>query len=210
MTNKFLNIKTIFVFVILVGLLFVGLIIQNIKSQAGKIPVTIYVVPKDAKITVDGNNAKAGKVFLTKDKHTIKAKKTGFKDTSETITLGEETRNVYLLLAADSSEALDWSKKHAGDYSKTEGLVGEETVQNGVQFQKTNPIVKLLPYHSLIFNIDYSLSKDSNGVVLQIKAGNSIDRSLAIGQIRNWGYDPSDFEIVFTDYANPFNSEVSE
>ena len=54
------------------------------------LPVTFFIQPSDAAITVDGNNAKHGQsVKLSKGAHRLRISKQGFKNLEETITVDE-------------------------------------------------------------------------------------------------------------------------
>ena len=69
-------------------------------------------------------------------------------------------------------------------------------------------ILEQLPYRSLIFNIDYGISeKNNDDIILYVEASSPIDRQYAIAQIKDWGFDPSLYSIVFSDFSNPLGLE---
>ena len=91
---------------------------------------------------------------------------------------------------------------------KREGLAGEEARLNGERFRDGNKILEQLPYRSLIFNIDYGISeKNNDDIILYVEASSPIDRQYAIAQIKDWGFDPSLYSIVFSDFSNPLGLE---
>lgn len=178
--------------------------------QTDGILVNINSVPGDISIIVNDKETKSSKLYLPPGTHTIEAKKEGFKTSSKTINIvyGNDPVHLYFLMLPVSESATEWYNSNRNEYLKLEKIAGENDQAEGVAFSTNNPIVKLLPYRSLLFNIDYSLTNDKKGIILHIKADNSTDRSLAISQIRNWGYDPSDFEILFTNFANPLSPHL--
>jgi hypothetical protein len=76
------------------------------------------------------------------------------------------------------------------------------------------PLVAMLPHLDLDFRIDYGKgvrSKDTvSSTAIYIRAFSPAARREAISWIRQQGYDPSDYEIVFSNFTNPFSSGASQ
>lgn len=75
------------------------------------------------------------------------------------------------------------------------------------------PLIQNLPYYTDRLKITYYYQdnlKDSDGIsipIIQISAINAAERSNAFYKIRNFGYDPGDYYITFTNFTNPFTTE---
>jgi hypothetical protein len=75
-------------------------------------------------------------------------------------------------------------------------------------FADENPIINDLPYENLIYSIGYRIDPSDpshNSIILTIDAPEGT-RNAAVQQIRDMGYDPTEYKIEFKDYKNPFGS----
>jgi hypothetical protein len=198
--------------IILTGLSVLALLliffIPRIKNKNGNVNIT--TIPKDATVTINGKKSSKGKQFLLPGDYTLRASKEGFKTEEKKVVIksGDGLRNIYLFPEPESDEALAWAQKNPKLQFEKEGLAGEQSQLEGQSFRDTNPLVDRLPYRSLIFNMDYALSeKDATLAVIKISASSGVDRSYAIAQIRDWGYEPGDYLIEFTDFTNPLGTK---
>ena len=173
-------------------------------SRQGKLPVTISAVPRDASLTVNGQSIGAGTTWFVPGKYTIKAQKDGFESREKTITItdGKEQNVVALGLIPVSNEAQEWAEKNADAYKNNETYGAIEAQTNGAYFQETNPIVAHLPYNDPYFQITYNADANSEAV-LTIVTPSPRYRYFAIQKIRELGYDPANFKIIFSDFKNP-------
>lgn len=173
-------------------------------SRQGKVPVTISAVPRDSSVTINGQPSGSGTTWLTPGKYIIKAQKDGFKSREKSITVtdGKEQNVVALGLTPVSDEAQKWAEKNADAYKDNETYGAVEAQANGQYFQEKNPIVAHLPYDDPYFQITYA-ANTNNEAVLTITTPSPRYRYFAIQKIRELGYDPSDFEIQFSDFKNP-------
>ncbi len=189
------------------SLLLLVIFASGFKNRSGNI--NISTIPKDAGVTINGKKANKGRQSLSPGGYTFRAMKEGFKTEEKKIEIkqGDSFRNVYLFPEPVSDEALEWAQKNPKLQFEKEGLAGEQSQLEGQSFSESNPVIGRLPYRSLLFNIDYSLSdKDSRVVVLKIAASTSTDRAYALAQIRDWGYEPGDYLIEFVDFTNPLEA----
>lgn len=70
----------------------------------------------------------------------------------------------------------------------------------------SNPIAARLPYKSLLYTIDYRTDPaDSTGrsIILEIDAPQG-RREQVLAQLERWGYNPTNLNIEFINYRNPF------
>jgi len=183
--------------------------IYTLVTRNGKIPVAVSVVPGDSKITLDGNSApSSGTLYLTSGDHTIKVSKDGFTTETRKYFVDEDHKTINVSLSPISEEAKKWAKENSQLYLDNEGRGGAASEEEGIAFRDKNPIVDVLPYDGLLYTIGYQTDTrdpSGNSIIITIDAGPG-NRNAAVEQLREFGYDPTDFVIKFNDYTNPFAS----
>ena len=192
---------------LLVAILLIG---YSVFLSTKKSTVNLIVIPNFTKVTVDGKAVKPGKLSLKPGKHTVNGVLEGYETIEKTFTLeeGAPIKDITVFPNPESSDALNWANSNPELMKKREGLAGEEARLNGERFRDGNKILEQLPYRSLIFNIDYGISeKNNDDIILYVEASSPIDRQYAIAQIKDWGFDPSLYSIVFSDFSNPLGLE---
>jgi len=191
--------------VLLVGLIGYSLYIST--TRAGKEPVEVYAVPSDTTITANGQPISRGTAYLLPGTYTIEAKRGGFADYKDTITVTESNKQVIdIALEGVSESALQWVKDNQKLYLEREGRGGTRAQEKGELFTQANPITSKLPYRNILYTIGYKLDpSDPNemSITLEIDAGPGY-RQGALQKIRDLGYDPTDFKINFKNYESPF------
>lgn len=190
--------------VLLTMLLFFG---TKFYLDKGKIVVRIRAIPADSEITINGKRGSSGSKKLVPGNYTFSATRGGFAKAESTITVTKESEdiNVRLLLTPVSEKAIKWASDHSDEYQELEAQAGEESAEQGEAFNEKYPITSRLPFKNLLFSINYTTLDTKNGFKILIEASTAKDRQYAIRQIKNWGYDPSDYEIVFTNFNNPLD-----
>ena len=197
------KVKFIIVIGIAVGLLFIIFLFSRLFSKA---TLNVYTIPKNSTITINNKNYRTGKISLKPGDYTIKASKAGFSEVEKRITIdaGADEQRIGLFPEPESEEALQWANDNPSIMLEREGLAGEQARLEGEAFRAKNPILSQLPYRSLLFSIDYGVSEtDKNEAIVSIGASSSTDRSYALSQIKDWGYNPADYTITFTNFVNP-------
>lgn len=190
-------------FVILIGWSAVTLI-----GRIGKLPLQISTVPSDASITIDGSRYLNGTVWIKAGKYDITVEKSGFQTQKKSITVSDQKdKNVVATsLVAQSDEAKKWADQHKDEYSKNEQYGAIEADQAGKYFSEKNPITDKLPFKDPYFTISYQ-ARDDLSIKLIIDTPSPRYRFYAVEKIRELGYDPTDFEIEFTDFHNPLGKK---
>jgi hypothetical protein len=178
-------------------------------SHPGKVAVSVLVLPTNAALTIDGQPAKAGTVYLSPGKHTASASASGWKPKSDTVNIQPgATTNIDILLDSATNEAEQWQASHQDLYAKAAQRGGQQAATFTKTFEDANPIVKKLPYENEIFTIGYRVDPaDESGksIILTIQAAQGY-RNAAIDQISKLGFDPTDYKIEFDNYQDPFSS----
>ena len=210
MFNEFVrtHIRAIIITILLIIVAAIAIGIYINTSHAGKIPVTVAVVPSDAHTTVNGQSVSSGTVYLAPGKYSIKSSKDGFADYSSDQQIEANQATIVVSLTAQSDEAKKWADDHQSDYLANESLAGQAADTFSSDFRDKNPIVNVLPYDNYIFTIGYENDQSdptNNSVIITVDAPEGY-RNAAIEQIRSLGYDPTNLNIKFRNYTDPFAS----
>lgn len=173
-------------------------VIYFLLAVKGKTEVTFILAPKDAILRLNGDEIKAGTHRLEPGRYRIAASRSGFKAFSQIVTVGEESMNVPVALEPVTEEAFDIAKRDNSEYLETEAEGARIAQEKGDKFRTENPIVRKLPYSTLFYRIDYRLkSPNSPDIILEIRAKSSTDRNYALAQIKNWGFNPANYQIDY-------------
>lgn len=177
-------------------------------AHAGKVAVTVGIVPSDATATANGQKISPGTTYLAPGEYKIEVSKDGFESYSQSQTINDSQTYIVASLAPQSDEANQWAKDHQQDYLNNEELGGASANQYGTAYSKKYPIVGLLPYSNYIYTIGYQNdpSDPTNQTLLLTIDAAQGSRNAAVEQIRSLGFDPTDYNIKIRDYTNPFTS----
>lgn len=177
-------------------------------GRIGKIATTLAVVPADATITIDGKKTDSGTQWLPAGKYEMIAQKDGFTTQKKTINVTDAKKeNVAAMsLTPESDKAKEWAKEHEKDYSNNERYGAIEANSEGQYFSDTNPITTKLPFKDPYYTIGYTPNNDGS-VDLTIATESPRYRFYAVEKIRELGYDPTDFKIIFKDFKNPLEAK---
>ena len=191
-----------FAVVVLLGAGIVGYSLYIQHTRQGKIAITVTAVPGDTKITLNGSQKiGTGVVYLTPGTYSVLGQKDGFEDFKEDIKFDDTRARLVVTLIPSSDEAKKWAKDNQSQYLELEKKGGAIAAKNGEEFKKANPIVNNLPYENPYYTIGYQ-SSDNKTITVIITAPSARYRYSALQQIRSWGYDPTDFKILYTNYVS--------
>jgi hypothetical protein len=188
-----------------------GFAIYTITTRAGKIQVNITVYPEDASILVDNKAISSSNPYLTPGKHTFSAKKKGFLDTSQTLSISDDIKSVILLPTPDSDDALAWAEKPDVSAMR-ETLGGQRATIRGMALAEQYPLMDKLPYIDINgpFAIDYGYKGEGNSEIFFIIHDSTPNgRKAAFEWIRKQGVDPVTIDIRYDEYQNPLTGGAS-
>lgn len=197
--------KIIMIVLAIIGVMLSLFLINRSRQPRGIL--VLNVKPVDSIIKIDGKKSGQGKIGLSPGEHQLIIARSGFADATLKFNINnKQTLTKNFGLHPTSQEGYDWIKKHPGDILQGEAF-GPDRANEIDQTLKNYPIIGYLPYHSGIYNIDYGSSGD-NDLTVQISASGPIGRQVALARIRSWGFDPTDYKIVFTNFSNPFSAKT--
>lgn len=182
-------------------------------SRVGEVKLLVRVVPGDTILSVNEAPVKAGVMYLSPGKYTFKASKQGWKDDVQKVTLKSDgPHDIGLTPIPNSVEASKFLTANPDIQLEREKIGGENFNKNAQAFSEENPITQLLPYikSSGPFRIDYGPSKTrKGGVIIIISDSTANGRVNALKWIRQQGFDPTDYEIVYSDFVSPLGQGSS-
>lgn len=191
----------VLVVAVFIGLGIYGSVLQS--SHSGKTKVTITVVADKPRLIINGKQSKPGEIYLRPGGYSITAEASGFQSAQKNIVVGKEPLAANFLLTPKDQHAQQWSIQHNKEYLEAEKSAGSQTQAEGEAFIATNPIVRYLPLKTSYYAINYRMS-DKGQAILQISAATPLGRQVAIEKIHTIGFDPTDYQVEFTDVKNPF------
>lgn len=205
------NRRTIIVSVVGFVFLLIAWAIFDHVSHIGKVAVTITTVPYDATVAINDQKTRGGTKWLVPGTYTISSSKDGFvtRKKQVVVTTDKKQNVVSLALSPQSEAAKAWAIAHANDYSNNEPYGAMEAQANGEYFAKTHPIITSLPYEDPYYKINYEQGSD-NSVILTIATASPRYRYFAVKKIRDLGYNPTDYKIIFKNFQNPLGVSHAE
>lgn len=165
--------------------------------------ITIYVMPEDSNIKIDGQDTSKHSLYIAPGEHKFEASKDGFiTDKGSIVATKKGPNDIYLTPTPQSAEALKW----AADHPELEALriqyaqINEAKRQ--AELKKRYPFLKYLPLETARYTITYGPSEkfpdDESAVTIYITAP-SQTRKLALDWIKFRGGDPATLDIVYQD-----------
>lgn len=197
---------------LIAGLVIIVLIIWSLSvyiSHHDKAKITVVVLPVDSVVTMDGVPFAAGSVYIKIGDHSLVAKRPGFTPAKKEVTIKKDSGTIYLLPAPSSDQAFQYLKAHPDIQAQREayGSVQDQVITS--ELNSSSPIIKLLPYSDELgpFSLNYGFTtNDNKGFYLTISNSSPEGRVAALKWIRDHGYNPTDFNIIFGGFANPFTT----
>jgi len=182
--------------------------IATFIDRYDKIPVVVSVVPSDSKVMFDDKAEGNGTHYMPAGTYKVTTSKDGFDTQTETVvvTNKKEQNVVAVSLTAKSGDAKKWAKEHEADYAKNQTYGAIEAESNGKYFASKNPITTKLPYNDPYFTIGYTTNNDQS-ITLTIVTPSPRYRFYAVQKIRDLGYDPTNFKVIFKDFHNPLEQK---
>lgn len=182
---------------------------RQAEERAGKLPVSVAVVPSDATVTLsDGTELNTkGDSYIKPGHYTATVKKNGFNSYSQDLIVSKDTvPYIYVGLEARSKQAKAWQQSNTRQYEKLQLLAIEKNRTYNAKFKTANPIVRVLPIKDPYYSVDYR-SPDGASIELIIWGTSPRQRQAALDMIRTKGFDPTDYAISYENFTNPLEDK---
>lgn len=179
-------------------------------TRMGEIKVAINVIPKDAKVTIDNKPSSKRTVYLSAGEYSFSASAEGWQTDTQKLKVSKTSHEVYLLPVPASKKVEDLLKNNPDIQQERETLGGKRVELQNQESLEQHPVLKDLPYsqESPPFSIDFGPSKTRPGdMVFLVSDSSPNGRQAALDWIRQHGENPTDMEIVFSDFVNQLDAE---
>jgi hypothetical protein len=190
----------------LLVLLVVGYGIYTSMNRAGKVAVEVSLLPKTAEATANGIDIQNGTSYLKPGTYEVVVSKRDFKTVKQRVKIDTVNKYIQIALLGETEAGERYVENNRRQYLEFESKVAAASRTTGAAFKATNPITRLLPKITLVYRIGYT-KPDGENINLTIQAITPAQRQAALQQIRDWGYDPTEFTIQFTSFANPLEDQ---
>lgn len=202
-------VKIAVIAIVSIIVLVTALAVYNAIVYTGRYKVSVVVAPANSTVEVDGHRVNGEVIHLTPGQHTYIVSHENFRSVAGTITVVEKTDAEQTIIAGlepINSDGEVYMDSIPEEYIAVETAGGIAADAKGDEFATKNPITRQLPYTNPLFTIGYrndQEDKSGDAIIITIRAP-SIYRDNAVTQIRNWGYNPANYNIEFVDERNPF------
>lgn len=203
---------TLLIIVTLIALITIGVLISSFIASIGKTAMVLWIAPEGATITVNGEEYSPGRHFFPPGEYEIIGSFESFTDDVQSITLGEEPVDIYLVPNPESDEAIEWFIDNPDAQVEQEAIGPLRSQQLYAEQEADSPLIDELPFraNNWGFRLEYGLSPTREGddkIAIRVLADTPFGRDAALDMINKLGYDPSYYEIVFVGFENPITRE---
>lgn len=196
--------------VFLIGsLMFLSLLFRTL-STTGKTTIKIKTAPRQAVIKLNGKKTGSSPA-LSAGTYDLEVSYDGFTSYKEKFVITKDSKSSTKPIALEpkSQDAKNIAQTQGDLYQELEQEAGKQAAAASVKFSNENPILNNIPYQTDSYKINYGKDTDGN-FELEIKAETPVTRQVALEQIRIWGFEPSDYRIVFVGTINPFQTPTGD
>ncbi len=188
--------------IIILGILLIVVIISvpmifTKISHTGKYSVDLVVAPKTAAVLVNNIKASHGVNYFEPGLYAVSASHAEFAPLDLELVVNKGENQPFTIMLTPTTDKGWEIARNDPSFLELEKVAGELAAQQGDTFRETNPIVNHLPYRSGLFNIDYRLQENSEFEIVLIITVHELEKEYPHDQMREWGFNPSDFEIEY-------------
>lgn len=199
-----------------VGLFFLAIILVigiaiflSLRGRGANLDVK--VVPGDATVKIESQTYKPGKTTAPIGVHDVTVSREGFAPITQKVTVTSSLQPLIFALTPQSAEAKKWAADHQKEYSNAELIGGEADQKQADELISRYPLVDKLPFNTSFYQINYSvLDRQKNTIYIRIDSSSAMGRQVALEQIKAWGFQPTDYQIVFPGLRNPLDPKNVE
>ncbi|MDL2363283.1 MAG: hypothetical protein QFB86_02805 [Patescibacteria group bacterium] len=204
--------KKILLLVLILFVLPLLIVAFSSLSKIGKVGITVNVAPSTAKLYVDARKVSPGDVYVRSGHHRLEAKLDGFNAYSKEFDTDNSPKKVVydVLLSPKNTYGQSILDDNPKLQQERENMGGAKFSQNSQALNVKYPFLKDLPLEGQRFTVNYgdaveSKIKDGDvAIALYVSVTDPSEKRNAIRSItEQLGVEPSDIEIIFTDYFNP-------
>ncbi|MDO4781259.1 MAG: hypothetical protein Q4A34_02620 [Candidatus Saccharibacteria bacterium] len=168
-------------------------------ARLGRVPVEIISSLEGVSIDLGGKQVnRSSTIFIERGNHQLSVTGDGIGSISRQVAIGGATK-IALVLTGETNKRSD-----SKSLKKIELLSHQQLANEQRKIEQTDPIVKKLPLRNLIYTIGYRADPErEHGVIVEIDAARGY-RNGAVYAIEKEGFNPTQYNIRFRQYVNPF------
>lgn len=194
------------------GVLFIiGLIIMSIVySLTPKATLVLALAPEEGFLSIDGGPKNAVKnkqnISIKPGAHTVEFSRDEFDPLSQTFTVDDKKSIEVIIVLNPLTEAAKKLLLTPGAQEVVQRFVGKKFIKESEQLDQTYPILSILPIEARLYTVNSCRSvkypDDSTKIALCADMSEEGLESYILKDITSRGYNPSDYEIIFTNISN--------
>lgn len=199
--------------VIIIGsILFLAIIIFAIIQligRIGKVSVNVSYAPFIAEVTASNIKLKNNATnYLAPGEYQVTVSSPNFETLQETVTIKEDTTDIYGMLGPNTEEGQRIYDKYQDDFLEVQALYGKASIAEGEAQRKEWPILSFLPQNNILYSLGYIL--ENNSLTITVRSSNTYLDS-ALGELFSLAHAPqaiATYDVKLTDFSNQLTSFV--
>lgn len=199
--------------VIIIGsILFLAIIIFAIIQligRIGKVSVNVSYAPFIAEVTANNIKLKNNATnYLAPGEYQVTVSSPNFETLQETVTIKEDTTDIYGMLGPNTEEGQRIYDKYQDDFLEVQALYGKASIAEGEAQRKEWPILSFLPQNNILYSLGYIL--ENNSLTITVRSSNTYLDS-ALDELFSLAQAPqtiATYDVKLTDFPNRLTNFV--
>ncbi len=180
-------------------------------QHRGLVGLKVVAVPKGSSLIVDGNAARAGRIYVKPGIHKLTASWPSFENDTKTVDTMDYVRGqtIFMLPNPVSAEAKKWLADHPDVQREREAAGGAEADRAQQILLKKYPVLVHLPVNNSHYKIDYGFDDNQKikfSVTLYAIINGPADYPQYLEQIKQYKIEALDFLKSYG--VSPANSTI--
>lgn len=199
--------------VIIIGsILFLAIItfaIIQLIDRIGKVSVNVSYAPFIAEVTANNVKLKNNTTnYLAPGEYQVTVSSPNFETLQETVTIKEDTTDIYGMLGPNTEEGQRIYDKYQDDFLEVQALYGKASIVEGEAQRKEWPILSFLPQNNILYSLGYIL--ENNSLTITVRSSNTYLDS-ALDELFSLAQAPqtiATYDVKLTDFPNRLTNFV--
>ncbi len=199
--------------VIIIGsILFLAIItfaIIQLIGRIGKVSVNVSYAPFIAEVTANNVKLKNNTTnYLAPGEYQVTVSSPNFETLQETVTIKEDTTDIYGMLGPNTEEGQRIYDKYQDDFLEVQALYGKASIAEGEAQRKEWPILSFLPQNNILYSLGYIL--ENNSLTITVRSSNTYLDS-ALDELFSLAQAPqtiATYDVKLTDFPNRLTNFV--
>ena len=190
------------------GIIITFAIIQLI-GRIGKVSVNVSYAPFIAEVTANNVKLKNNTTnYLAPGEYQVTVSSPNFETLQETVTIKEDTTDIYGMLGPNTEEGQRIYDKYQDDFLEVQALYGKASIAEGEAQRKEWPILSFLPQNNILYSLGYIL--ENNSLTITVRSSNTYLDS-ALDELFSLAQAPqtiATYDVKLTDFPNRLTNFV--